>query len=80
MPLSISRGRENRAIKFISSLLIPYFLKKERGLTSGVCRGRGTTVHMEKKEARSDAVKVFHLLPQVIRQSASMCLSEWRVE
>lgn len=50
MPLSISRERENRAIKFISSLLIPYFPKMERGLTSGVCRGRGVAVHMEKRK------------------------------
>lgn len=51
----VNKRREgNGAIKFISSLLIPYFLKKERGLTSGVCRG----CSYGKKEARSEAVKV----------------------
>ena len=76
VPLSISRGRENGAIKFISTLKLFFriFLRK-RGLSGGVCRGRGTAVRMEKPEARSGAVKVF--LPE---GWGRMSLFEWRVE
>lgn len=49
-----TQRRENGAIKFISSVLILYFLKKERGLTSGVCCG----CSYGKKEARSEAVSL----------------------
>lgn len=48
--LSISRGRENRAIKFISLVFMLCFPKKETGLSSRVCHGKGTAVHMEKRK------------------------------
>lgn len=56
LPPSINRGTENGAIKFISSLLLLYFLKKERGFSSRVPQQTGIC-SCGKKEARSEAVK-----------------------
>lgn len=46
---------KQREVKWDNKIhfLAPYsviFLRKERGLTVGVCRGRGTAVHMEKRK------------------------------
>lgn len=78
-PLSISRGWENGAIKFISSLLIPYFLKKVGGLTGVECAAAEGPPFIWKKESEVRGCKVFHLFLQAIKLSSGMCRCEWRV-
>lgn len=50
LPLSINTGKENGAIKFISSLLLLYFLREESGFSSRVCHSRQASVDMEKRK------------------------------
>lgn len=49
LPLSINRGKENGAIKFISSLLLLYLLR-EREASAAACHSRRASVHVDKRK------------------------------